>query len=119
MHLSRATRLLLAIAVSGIAFFGPGRPAQADQTVRVLEPDPKKADTFRFDPGDLTVKVGETVNWKWEGDDKHSVTSDTGVFDSGEMKGRGKSWKFKFTRAGDYPYSCTPHTNMTGIVRVK
>jgi plastocyanin len=119
MQLTRATRLLLTLAVSGIAFFGPVPEANADQTVRVTEPDPKKADTFKFEPVDITVKVGETVLWKWEGDDKHSVTSDTGVFDSGELKGRGKEWKFQFTRGGDYPYSCTPHTNMTGMVRVK
>ena len=119
MELSRSTRLLLALAVSGIAFFGPVPDANADMRVSVAEPDPKKADTFKFDPADITVKVGETVVWKWDGDDKHSVTSDTGVFDSGELKGRGKEWKFKFTRAGDYPYSCTPHTNMVGMVRVK
>jgi plastocyanin len=120
MHLSRTTtRLLLAIAVSGIALYGPVPEARADQTVSVAEPDPQKADTFRFEPGDITVKAGETVLWKWNGDDKHSVTSDTGVFDSGELKGRGKEWKFKFTRGGDYPYSCTPHSNMTGMVRVQ
>lgn len=119
MNVSRATRLLLALAVSGLAFYGPVQDASADQTVRLLEPDPKKADTFKFEPGDLTVKVNETVHWVWEGGDKHSVTSDTGVFDSGELKGKGKKWSFKFTRPGDYPYSCTPHSNMTGIVRVK
>lgn len=119
MQLSRGTRLFLTLAVSGVAFFGPLHEANADQTVRIIEPDPKKADTFKFDPAEITIGVNETVLWKWEGGDKHSVTSDTGVFDSGEQKGKGKEFKFKFTRPGDYPYSCTPHTNMTGVVRVK
>lgn len=117
-HLSRMTRLLLAIAVSGVAFFGPAPPAQADTLVLVLEEDPDKAATWRFEPENVTVKVGETVVWEWRADDKHSVTADNGAFDSGEKKGRGTKWQFKFTRAGDYPYTCTPHPFMVGSVKV-
>jgi plastocyanin len=118
-RVSRATRLLLVIAVSGIAFFGPVPAARADKGVRIWEENPNKAATWRYDPADITVKVGETVTWEWVADDKHSVTSDNGAFDSGEKKGRGTKWSFKFTKAGDFPYSCTPHPFMVGSVKVQ
>jgi plastocyanin len=114
-HLSRASRLLLAIVMMAIL---NGPAAQADQRVRVWEQDGNKAASWRYDPADITIKVGETVTWAWEADDKHSVTADNGSFDSGEHKQRGFNWSFKFTKAGDYPYSCTPHPFMTGSVKV-
>jgi plastocyanin len=114
----RTTRLLLAIAVSGIAFFGPIPSAQADQKVLILEQDPGNASTWRFEPADITVPAGTTVVWDWQADDEHSATADNGAFDSGVKRGRGTTWSFTFASPGEFPYSCTPHPFMIGTVKV-
>jgi plastocyanin len=118
--------LIVAVAGPAVALYGlgilPGAVPSAEAAegphVAIAEPDPSNADTFKYDPAELTVKVGTTVIWDWRGKDKHSVTADDGAFDSGEKTGEGLRWEYKFDQPGDYPYTCTPHTNMTGIVRV-
>lgn len=115
---SRTVRLLLVLAVSGIAFFGPVPSANANARVMIVEPDPNNAATWGYDPVDVTVPAGSTVTWEWRGTDQHSVTSDTGAFDSGVKQGVGQTWQHQFATPGEYPYSCTPHPFMYGTVKV-
>jgi plastocyanin len=63
---------------------------------------------FAFNPATLTVKVGTTVKWTNNDSVIHTVTSDTGVFDSGDMP-NGAVFSYTFTKAGEYPYYCIPH----------
>jgi plastocyanin len=117
--MTRTLRVLLTIAVSGIVFLGPVPEAQGKtHVVKILEKDPKKAATWVFEPADIDIGVNDVVVWEWHADDVHSATADNGSFDSGEKKGRGIKWEFKFTKAGDFPYSCTPHPFMVGTVKV-
>ena len=118
LSLSRTIRLLLAIAISGLAFFGPVPAAEAQQRVLVLEENPNDAATWRFEPADITVPVGTTVVWEWQAEDKHSVTADDGSFDSGVKQGRGTTWAHRFDSPGEFPYTCTPHPFMIGSVKV-
>lgn len=115
---SRTVRLLLALAVSGIAFFGPVPSAQAQQRVMIIEPDPNNAATWGYEPADITVPAGTTVIWEWRAQDRHSVTADNGAFDSGVKQGAGQTWEYNFATPGEYPYSCTPHPFMLGSVKV-
>ena len=78
-----------------------------------------------FSPATLSVKVGDTVTWKWAGSG-HSVTSGSACtadkkFDSGAPAGTGTTFTFKFDTAGDFPYFCVPHcaAGMTGTITVK
>lgn len=118
LSLSRTIRLLLAIAISGIAFFGPVTTAEAQQRVLVLEENPNDASTWRFEPAEITVPAGTTVTWEWQADDEHSVTADNGAFDSGTKRGRGTTWEFRFAQPGTFDYTCTPHPFMIGTVKV-
>ena len=70
-----------------------------------------------FSPNPLEVKVGETVTWINDDSGRHTVTSKDGVFNS-ELMGRGQSFSYTFDKAGEYPYSCSPHPNMVGTVVV-
>jgi len=70
-----------------------------------------------FSPNPVEVKVGETVTWINDDSGRHTVTSKDGVFDSGIM-GKGQSFSYTFDKAGEYPYSCSPHPNMVGTVVV-
>ena len=72
---------------------------------------------FAYAPASLTVKVGTTVTWTNKDNVRHTVTSDTGVFDSG-LFGKDASFSFTFTEVGVFPYFCTPHPYMVATVTV-
>ncbi|MGH8897270.1 MAG: multicopper oxidase domain-containing protein [Egibacteraceae bacterium] len=65
---------------------------------------------FAFEPQELMVPVGTKVTWKWDHGVDHSVTSDTGVFDSGVQGGTPfPTFEHTFTSPGTFPYHCTEH----------
>jgi plastocyanin len=69
-----------------------------------------------FQPKTMTVNVGDTVVWKVEGTMGHTVTSDTGVFDSGQDPlTQGDTFSFTFTQPGTYPYYCRFHGGPGGV----
>lgn len=71
-----------------------------------------------FSPSTLTVSVGTTVTWKNTDSLQHTVTSDTGLFDSG-LFGSGATYTHTFSTAGTYPYHCTIHAGMVGTIIVQ
>ncbi len=68
-----------------------------------------------FNPSSITVAANTTVTWTNKDGVSHTVTSNTGLFDSG-LIGTNGTFSFKFTAAGTYPYHCTPHPSMTATV---
>jgi plastocyanin len=73
---------------------------------------------FAFDPASVTVKVGDTVTWTNEDSATHTVDADNGEFSSGDLA-QGKTFSFKFDKAGTYPYHCKVHPNMKGTIVVQ
>jgi plastocyanin len=71
---------------------------------------------MQFYPQTLKVKKGTVVEWKNDDVVPHTATSAS--FDSGSL-GPGKSWRHTFKEAGQFPYTCTFHPTMTGVVIVK
>ena len=63
---------------------------------------------FKFVPQVLTVTAGTRVKFSNKDQVAHTVTSDTGVFDSGLLQ-KGQEFFYTFTTAGEYPYYCAPH----------
>jgi plastocyanin len=74
--------------------------------------------SMAFIPASLTVPVGTTVKWKNKDAITHTVTSDTGAWDSGNITGGG-TFSFPFTAAGTYHYHCSIHPNMLGTIIVQ
>jgi plastocyanin len=74
--------------------------------------------SMSFSPGTITIKAGEPVTWTNNDGTAHTVTSDTGVFDSGNMT-NGTTFSFTFPTAGTFAYHCTYHGGMTGTVIVE
>ena len=75
---------------------------------------------FKFEDSSVSVKVGTTVRWSWEGSSSHSVTSDAaGIFDSG-VRSTGFTFSNPFDSAGVFPYHCTVHgaSVMSGTITV-
>lgn len=63
---------------------------------------------FQFVPKLLVVRVGTTVKFANKDKVGHTVTSDTGLFDSGILT-KGQEFSFTFTQPGEYLYHCKPH----------
>ena len=72
--------------------------------------------SIQFSPATLEVKMGQVVEWKNDDLIPHTATSPE--FDSGTLKS-GQSWRHTFTKAGNFPYICTFHPQMKGVVIVK
>jgi uncharacterized membrane protein len=70
---------------------------------------------IRFQPAELTVHPGETVEFRNEDIVAHTVTADDGSFDSGLIQ-PGSSWKTTVQKAGTLAYHCTPHPNMKAML---
>ena len=75
-----------------------------------------------FDMKVITIPVGTTVNWLYDGALPHTVTSDTDIFSSGTL-GDGDMFTFTFAEAGSFPYFCRFHggpggSGMSGVINV-
>lgn len=85
-----------------------------------------------FEPKEITVKVGDTVEWRNVGNSVHHASSDPGMamkpgeastpagaksFDSGFLR-PGDTYSFKFLQPGVYNYVCAPHETSGMIGRV-
>jgi hypothetical protein len=69
-----------------------------------------------FDPKTITVNMGDTVAWKIDGQNEHTVTADDGSFDSGDLKtGEKTSFSFTFAKAGTFAYHCKYHGGPGGV----
>lgn len=81
------------------------------------------ADGPVFSPENVTIHPGDTVQWTWDGDHGHSVTSGngspSGLFDTGVHRAPYK-FSFTFQNAGTFPYYCQLHfeVGMKGVVQV-
>ena len=71
------------------------------------------------------INAGDTVTWKWDDGTDHSVTSDTGIWDSGVKSGGPPFPQISrtFTAPGTFPYHCVIHggpggAGMSGTVTV-
>lgn len=70
-----------------------------------------------YNPETITVTAGTTITWTNKDGIIHTVTSDTGLFDSGNIASNG-TYSLKFANSGTFPYHCTFHPAMTGKVVV-
>jgi plastocyanin len=70
-----------------------------------------------FNPLSINVAVNSSVTWVNKDAVGHSVTSDTGLFDSGTLNTNG-SFTYTFTTLGTFSYHCSIHPSMTATVTV-
>jgi len=116
------TILVLLAACSGKAApmqsYAPTTSTQATSSTGSNPSSPEVAiKGFAFSPATLTVKVGTTVKWTNKDSVAHTVTSDTGLFDSGDLAA-GDTFSFTFNQAGTFAYHCTMHPSMTATIIV-
>ena len=75
---------------------------------------------FAFDPQNLNVTVNSSVTWTNEDTAPHTIVTDKDAV--AEIKStnlnKGDSFEFNFTTVGIYPYHCSVHPSMTGVIQV-
>jgi plastocyanin len=71
-----------------------------------------------FGTATLTIRAGDTVTWNNADDRPHTVTSEDGAFDSGNLD-EGASFSFTFSEPGTYAYLCEYHPDMRGTIVVE
>ena len=71
---------------------------------------------LQFYPVTLELKPGDVVEWR--NDDLVPHTATSASFNSGTIVA-GQSWRHTFTNAGKFPYVCSFHPQMKGVVIVK
>jgi plastocyanin len=76
-----------------------------------------KIQNSAFVPQNVVVAKGEMIKWTNLDALVHTSTSDTLVWDSGDIK-QNEFYKRKFNKTGFFPYHCKYHTTMKGTVRV-
>jgi plastocyanin len=74
-------------------------------------------DNIKFDPADLQITVGDSVEWTNNDDRDHNVTAKDGSFKSANL-GNGATYKYTFKKAGKFSYGCTLHPRMKGSIDV-
>ena len=70
----------------------------------------------QYDPADVQIAPGQAVRWVFEGPAEHDVVAEDGSFVS-DLVYEG-SYTHLFEEPGEFPYDCSIHPEMTGIIRV-
>ena len=122
MH-ARRVALLLALAVagpvpfvagSGLLFSGTAWAAtKAKPRVQVVT-----IDGFAFKPPVVTVKAGDTIEWRNDDPVPHTATSKQAGFDSGSIAA-GATWRYVAKKKGRFAYACKFHPIMKGEIVVE
>ena len=98
----------LTLAAAGLTAALPARAAATHQVAIT---------NFKFDPADLPIAAGDTVTFTNTDGAPHTVTADSGSFDSGRLN-NGAAASMVFGSPGEYAYHCNFHPNMKGVIRV-
>ncbi len=76
------------------------------------------ASDLAFNPGELTVAVGETITFTNNDGFAHTFTADNGEFDSDNVDSGG-TFEYTPEAAGEIPFHCKIHSSMTGTITVE
>lgn len=101
-------------AATGVRFTAIATPDPADRHTVLVGVGGEQ----RFLPAEMTIMVGDTVNWFWpEGSEGHNVVPDAGGDppQSGPLVGYPRSHSFRFEIPGVYHYHCMAHGAVGGV----
>ena len=81
----------------------------ADTTVKIRN--------FKFEPANLAIAVGKTVQFINVDEEPHTATATDGTFNSKALD-TNQTWNYTATKPGIYPYICSVHPFMKGTLTV-
>lgn len=117
IHFAVALFTLFTLSFAGLACSSnSSNPYMSAPTSPAPPPAPASSNTvlmsgMTFSPATITVAVGTTVTWKNDDGIAHTSTSDTGVWDTGNIAAGGSAVT-TFNTAGTFPYNCKYHVSM-------
>jgi plastocyanin len=85
------------------------RQQTADVTVKIRN--------FKFEPANLAIAVGKTVQFINLDEDPHTATATDAAFNSKALD-TNQTWNYTATKPGTYPYICSVHPFMKGTLTV-
>ncbi|HID82549.1 MAG TPA: plastocyanin [Chromatiales bacterium] len=104
------------LATTTLIFLFASGTVLAEETVTVVVKD------YKFDPEEITVKVGTTIRWENQEEGQyHSILFPAMDDKKVDYFFPGDSRERTFDKPGTYPYICEPHIeshNMKGVVHV-
>ncbi|MBA2516239.1 MAG: cupredoxin domain-containing protein [Solirubrobacterales bacterium] len=107
----------LALAVAGC---GSDEPASSgDKPAAEKAPNAVGMKNTAFDPGQITVKAGDTVNWVNDEEVEHNVVATDGATFKSDTFGKDGTFKVKTEKPGKISYVCTIHEGMGGSITVE
>jgi plastocyanin len=112
-HRSVAWVWVLSLVFAAALFYAPRAGAKPKKkavhvvTMRLM----------KFEPPELTVKAGDTVEWVNEDILPHTATA-SGRFDSGPINAKQK-WRWTAKEKGTFPYVCSLHPTMKATLIVQ
>lgn len=115
-------RLIIFCTVVAILSLGliscKGAPAAPSSPAPVASSAQVEISGFAFKPDTVTIGAGGTVTWTNKDSTTHTVTSDSGAFNSGNFGPNG-TYSFTFKDKGTFSYHCVIHSSMKGKVIVQ
>ncbi|HLW66872.1 MAG TPA: cupredoxin family copper-binding protein [Gemmataceae bacterium] len=103
----------------------PAQPVAPAPTMQPTAGPPAAASTKivtitdgSFQPGEMRVAPGSTIQWMNKGQKPHTVSAIDGSWDSGNIP-PGGSYSKTFNQAGTFAYRCNLHPQMRGSVIVE
>lgn len=102
--------------VGGLAGCAPAKPDVTPSADEVKAAVTVRAIDNAYDPQEVQIVPGQAVRWVFEGTSEHDVVAEDGSFVS-ELVREG-SFTHLFEAEGEFPYDCSIHPEMTGVVRV-
>ncbi len=106
------------VLTAGCTSYGPSSPSSSPQTSAASQ-NTVSMKNIAFNPSSLTINKGASVTWTNDDSTTHTVTSDTGVWDSGNLS-PGQTYTRQFNDTGTFPYHCSIHVGqgMKGTIIV-
>ena len=110
------------IPVTLSRYFGGGARALKERTAGVT---PAGRDTvtatiqdFLFQPARLEIAAGTTIVWTNNSQVMHTVSAENSSFHTGPIE-PGQRRALTFSTVGIFPFHCTPHPFMLGVIEVR
>lgn len=93
------------------------QPKEQPQTSQQPADVTVKIRNFKFEPANLAIAVGKTVQFINVDEEPHTATATDGTFNSKALD-TNQTWNYTATKPGTYPYICSVHPFMKGTLTV-
>lgn len=96
----------------------PAETAPAEGAPAESAPGAVAMKGIRFQPADITVKVGDTITWTNEDAVDHDAVDEEGGKFKSELFSKGETFEYTAEEPGTINYVCTVHPGMDGTITV-